>query len=106
MLKKDKTEAFLDALFKPKEETENTEPDPSKARTTVSRQSGHSLESSNQNPKSLQDLDLNSESRPSVKKELAQIREELKRMQPESRQRTNEHIRPKKKKKHISKKGR
>ena len=106
MLKKDKTEAFLDALFKPKEDVENAEPDPSKARTTASRQSGHSSESSNQNPKSLQDLDLNSESRPSVKKELAQIREELKKTQPQGKQRTNEHISPKKKKKHKVKKGR
>ena len=106
MLKKDKTEAFLDALFKPKEEAENTEPDPSKARTTASRQSGHSLESKNPSQRNPRDLDSGSEGRPSVKKELAEIREELKKKQPEGRQRTNEHIRPKKKKKNKSRKGR
>ena len=105
-LKEEKTEAFLDALFKPKEEAENTEPDPSRARTTASRQSGHSLESSDPSRQNLRDLDSSSENRPSVKKELAEIREELKKKQPSGKQRTNEHNHPKNKKKHKTKKGR
>ena len=106
MLKDEKTEAFLDALFKPKEEAENTEPDPDKARTTASRQSGHSLESSSQSQRNPRDLDSSSESRPSVKKELAEIREELAKKQSKTNQRANEHNHPKKKKKNKTKKGR
>ena len=105
-LKDEKTEAFLDALFNPKDETKDAEPDPSKARTTAYRQSGLSLENSNPNQKSPKDLDTGSENRPSVKKELAEIREELKKEQSVKKQRTNEHVTPKKKKKTRSKKGR
>ena len=96
----------MDVLFKPKEEMENTEPDPNKARTTVSRQSGHSLVSKSPGQRNPRDLDSGSESRPSVKKELAEIKEELKKKQPESKQKANEHTHPKKKKKNKSRKGR
>ena len=100
MTHKDKVEAFLDEVLKP-DKAKQVQENPTEGRTTRSRQSEPSSERRSNTARD--DLDREPErSRPSVKKELGEIRKEQKEMAASSKsktvQRPAQHKVPKKKK--------
>ena len=101
MLKKDDTEEFLDMLFAGQKEDSEEKQNPSQARTTAFRQSGHSLKSSSQNQNEHLSESSAFSSRPSVKQELNDIRKKLKEHETaeKTKQKVSRHIQPGKKKK-------
>ena len=105
MTQKEKIEAFLDELLRSDEE-EKEQPHPEEGRTAKSRQSEPSSERRSNTARDDHDR-VPEQSRPSVKKELEQIRREQKETAGSSKnrnkQKNQQHKAPKKKKKNKNK---